>query len=359
MRLVCPNCAAQYEVDDSAIPDNGRDVQCANCGNTWFQGPAAGADNIGAEHEAEPIAAPTPRATDPAVFDILREEVAHETTVRNSEIAAAERDAAEAMPHAQQDIEIHEDAADRPAPESDGDTPMGAYNAESYPLEDTTNDDGEVNIAHDATGDATERSDESDASEPGDQSGDAQDSGQNDNDSLPAETFAVRARAGRAKLRANRADIERAHRQRQQISTEDADAPTQFEEIAPTAQPTEGEVENGAETEARNHASLPEIKELQESLRIARDKANRAGPAELEVTNPKRRGGRTGFFAAVLLALILVAAYALKAQIIAAAPQTQPYLNQYTALVDVGRRELAVAVDAIAGLVRDLVAKYR
>ncbi len=42
MRLVCPNCSAQYEIDGSMIPDEGRDVQCSNCGHTWFElpGPA-------------------------------------------------------------------------------------------------------------------------------------------------------------------------------------------------------------------------------------------------------------------------------------------------------------------------------
>ncbi|WP_298492936.1 zinc-ribbon domain-containing protein [uncultured Maritimibacter sp.] len=39
MRLVCPNCGAQYEVDDRVIPEGGRDVQCSNCGNAWFQRP--------------------------------------------------------------------------------------------------------------------------------------------------------------------------------------------------------------------------------------------------------------------------------------------------------------------------------
>jgi predicted Zn finger-like uncharacterized protein len=39
MRLICPNCDAQYEVGDSAIPAGGRDVQCSNCGNTWYQLP--------------------------------------------------------------------------------------------------------------------------------------------------------------------------------------------------------------------------------------------------------------------------------------------------------------------------------
>ena len=37
MRLICPNCDAEYEVDDAAIPREGRYVQCSNCGNAWFQ----------------------------------------------------------------------------------------------------------------------------------------------------------------------------------------------------------------------------------------------------------------------------------------------------------------------------------
>ena len=37
MRLICPNCDAEYQVDDAAIPEAGRDVQCSNCGHAWFQ----------------------------------------------------------------------------------------------------------------------------------------------------------------------------------------------------------------------------------------------------------------------------------------------------------------------------------
>ena len=37
MRLVCPNCDAQYELAEGTIPAEGRDVQCSNCGHAWFQ----------------------------------------------------------------------------------------------------------------------------------------------------------------------------------------------------------------------------------------------------------------------------------------------------------------------------------
>ncbi|MBV1867028.1 MAG: zinc-ribbon domain-containing protein [Marinosulfonomonas sp.] len=67
MRLICPNCDAQYEVDDSVIPENGRDVQCSNCGNTWFQNAAGwedeaapAEDNAATEQTDELTAPPEP-----------------------------------------------------------------------------------------------------------------------------------------------------------------------------------------------------------------------------------------------------------------------------------------------------------
>ncbi|MFZ3581382.1 zinc-ribbon domain-containing protein [Loktanella sp. DJP18] len=50
MRLICPNCGAQYEVGADVIPDVGRDVQCSNCGHTWFEhpdAPSAAAEELG------------------------------------------------------------------------------------------------------------------------------------------------------------------------------------------------------------------------------------------------------------------------------------------------------------------------
>lgn len=80
MRLVCPNCDAEYEVDDAAIPRAGRDVQCSNCGHAWFQthpevageqadtAAAFDRDEVGpeavvtAEAEAEPVSEPVAEA---------------------------------------------------------------------------------------------------------------------------------------------------------------------------------------------------------------------------------------------------------------------------------------------------------
>lgn len=42
MRITCPNCLAQYEVDTKLLPADGREVQCSACNHIWFQpaGPA-------------------------------------------------------------------------------------------------------------------------------------------------------------------------------------------------------------------------------------------------------------------------------------------------------------------------------
>ncbi|MEY4983184.1 MAG: hypothetical protein RIR62_1450 [Pseudomonadota bacterium] len=110
MRLICPNCDAIYEVDDSAIPDGGRDVQCSNCGHAWFQLPewaeAETADEaalFGAQDpEPAPAAAaepdPTPeimpemqrRTLDEDVLAVLREEAEREAAARRAEAPAME-----------------------------------------------------------------------------------------------------------------------------------------------------------------------------------------------------------------------------------------------------------------------------
>lgn len=109
MRLICPNCGAQYEVPDEVIPQEGRDVQCSSCSNTWFQThpdqDRALADEIDAP-SVEPIGSPPAQETDPApepsapqppstpakqrsldpnIADVLREEAKLEAAARAAE----------------------------------------------------------------------------------------------------------------------------------------------------------------------------------------------------------------------------------------------------------------------------------
>lgn len=62
MRLVCPNCEAKYEVPEDAIPETGRDVQCANCGHAWYQMRSRAAAEPAAAPAPAPVAAPAPLA---------------------------------------------------------------------------------------------------------------------------------------------------------------------------------------------------------------------------------------------------------------------------------------------------------
>lgn len=80
MRITCPNCAAQYEVDGSLFPDEGREVQCSSCDTVWMQAP---------EPKVPPIRldAPAPKPSDrmpAAERDALRSAVAEEIAVRDS-----------------------------------------------------------------------------------------------------------------------------------------------------------------------------------------------------------------------------------------------------------------------------------
>lgn len=120
MRITCPNCGAQYEVPEDAIPESGRDVQCSACGHTWLETgtaalvlrPTAGEEpaapvveaevevevepepepepEVEPEPEPEPEPAPLPHpppprpALAPEVAAILREEAERERSARGT-----------------------------------------------------------------------------------------------------------------------------------------------------------------------------------------------------------------------------------------------------------------------------------
>ena len=36
MIITCPNCNKQFKIDNTLIPDEGRDLQCGSCNHIWF-----------------------------------------------------------------------------------------------------------------------------------------------------------------------------------------------------------------------------------------------------------------------------------------------------------------------------------
>jgi len=60
MRLVCPNCDSNYEVDLSLFPEEGREVQCSNCEHKWTQMPVQNTPAMVLDPGAE-VTAKTPQ----------------------------------------------------------------------------------------------------------------------------------------------------------------------------------------------------------------------------------------------------------------------------------------------------------
>ena len=84
MRLTCPNCDAQYEIDDALVPSQGRDVECSACGQVWFQpGPAAAAQTASPAAGPEAAARPLNRQLSASVLSILQDEVDFERRARS------------------------------------------------------------------------------------------------------------------------------------------------------------------------------------------------------------------------------------------------------------------------------------
>jgi|GEM_PF-5647202 len=84
MRLVCPKCDSQYEVDLSLFPEEGREVQCSNCEEVWIQYPVT--DPLDPPMRLDAMAATAPRPSDrldEAERSSLREAVAEEIDVQN------------------------------------------------------------------------------------------------------------------------------------------------------------------------------------------------------------------------------------------------------------------------------------
>ncbi len=342
MRLVCPNCAAVYEVADEAIPQNGRDVQCAECGDTWFQEKrpslrkpvapqvrvpamedddeddaeeaalprtglrasegATGQDNDLDEDDDEGDAAPvfssrhrdTKGKVDPSVLDILRSEAERETAAR----------------------EADDKGHTAPAPQID------------------------------ATGE--------DADE--------------DPEALAQRARDVRERLTAARNRGSRITFAGDKDETpdrgggggaQTLDDEDDDEDVQI--AAAVARNLRRPVAENPQSSAPGQPgsrALPDVEELNSSLRSTSDKG-RAREAKRAQKAAKRdaagTSGRIGFYVAILIVLLLVAAYVLNERLALALPAAEPFLVTYVALADQARLLLADGFDAVVALVRDVL----
>jgi len=291
MKLICPNCGAQYQIDADVIPEAGRDVQCSNCGHTWFERPGASEaaeEGFGAmETLAEPdVTAPAPAAETPpapempdqssfedtvgddapteftrkpldnSVADILQEEAAREQAARIADVPEAPSIETQVeMPVAEPAVDIP-DVPDVPEIPDIPETP----NVPEVDLPKMEEDLPDVDASMD-----------------------------------DEET-----RSRIARLRGEEANI------------------------AAVA----------AATAASRKEVLPDIDEINSTLRSSAERGEMPEPMPEQVGKTNKRGFRFGFYLGILLILALVLLYIFADQIIAAAPALEGAISGYVTMVD-------------------------
>jgi len=114
MRIVCPACNAQYEIDSALLPLEGREVQCSACGNVWFQA------HPDATTRSAPTAAPAGPRHMPVMPDRDPEPAPTATPQDTPDRAAPKPQRAEAEPATRPErSEIQDDSQPAPRPVDD------------------------------------------------------------------------------------------------------------------------------------------------------------------------------------------------------------------------------------------------
>lgn len=284
MRLTCPNCGAQYEVPDEVIPVEGRDVQCSNCGDTWFQlhPSAAASDDLGVD---------------------LDDSLDDSDALADLEEALAE------------------DPQDDETPEDDGDADW---------------DEAEVDDIDDAAVADPEPQKPKPDPEP-------QDDGTRRPRGLdPAITSILREEADReAHLRAAETGGLESQPDLGLVDTDDAAARDRRRQSEDRMAQMRGETPTRAALDARGprREQLPDIEEINSTLRAGAEKVapSVAKPDEDAPVARRRSGFGRGFLFAILMGVALVFTYANAPQIAQSLPQADPFLSAFVASVDQAR----------------------
>ncbi len=343
MRLICPNCDAEYEVDAAAIPDGGRDVQCSACGHSWFQLPpgalaekedeaalfdppvdVTAPEEPPSEEEAVPghpaeASSPEPegeaageavppakvgRSLDESLMAVLRDEAERESAARRAEGVGLETQTE--MPLA-------------------GSTPTGSAQASADETVGETASKAAAETAAETTSEtAAKTADEVAARTPADS---ADEPAAGASPELGPATAAMRKIA---KLRG--------------------------QAVAPPAGPAEAEsgADSGSDSAApaeegsARRERLPEIDEINSTLRAASEKRRVDEGAVAHTIKQARapRGGFRGGFLTVMVLVILGAALYIAAPFVAdRVPALQPALMAYLHAVD----GLRIGLDALVG----------
>ncbi len=317
MRLTCPNCGAQYEVPDDVIPAEGRDVQCSDCGTTWFQ---EGSDAAAAAIAKAVVDVPPEKAT-PEVAEAYD---APEADVSSQEDFATPPEDHLEEDHTADDVEDETSQAEEPEEE------------QAQDAEDFSSDEEEVDPEEDAT----------------------------DPEPQPE-------RAKQRGLDASVADIlrEEAKREAALRAAEATGLETQPDLGLATPSPddTEQRAQQTRERMARlrgedpdvpeedfsgsRRGLLPDIEEINSSLRGGYEVPSAAaahGLAYDEAPQQRRSGFLRGFMVAILIAAAATLIYLYSATLAVYVPEAEPLLQDYVDWVNETRVWLHTQVEQLA-----------
>ncbi|MGV8986194.1 MAG: zinc-ribbon domain-containing protein [Cypionkella sp.] len=297
MRLVCPNCDAEYEVDDTAIPLAGRDVQCSNCGHAWFQAHTS----VLAE-----------QADEEALFGAPQVPIAPEPEA----VLEAEAVAVQA---AATDVE----AATPAAPEANA-TPDTAFEAE--PTSDTNLAEPYVSAGAEAGAPATRNIDES--------------------------VLAVLREEAAREAAARRSETPPALETQTEMPLEpEAERRVSRTKVTPAME----QPAPAAEAVRSRGDRLPAIEEINSTLRATSDRAGDSAEDALPnllAQRHSRSGFSQGFLLLVLLGVVILALYVFAPLIAAKVPALAGEASAYVAAVDTVRHWLDTEIKALIGVLR-------
>ena len=304
MRLICPNCSAQYEIDVTLIPDEGRDVQCSNCGHTWFELPPALTVAEGAAPEVEE--APDEEQTDelPSETEDTPDTPSHAALA----IAAASEDD-------DSDDEIYEASPDTSLPdddEEDWDIPARPASTPATPRRPV--DAASVDILkEEAAREMSQRR------------------------ATPTSRIETQSDLGLEDIR-RRQTPSRALRARMAHLKEDEAESRPAPEGQDLGPPSQAELVSNTDYQAPRRDLLPDIDEINSTLKSTK---KREGSSEAT----QKSGFRAGFLLMTLAAIFLIVIYAQAPAIARALPGSEGALISY---VD-GANSLRDWVDGLMG----------
>lgn len=300
MRLICPNCGAQYEIPDGVIPENGRDVQCSNCGDTWFQQhPDQNPDVTTSDDLGEPA---PPEEWDPGLEKETTQEPVSDSKPE-PEVAAAPEPEPQPEPV----------AAPREPVDQEPDVPLEATVPTNEPQRRALDPEVADLLRQEAEQEKLARAAEAQALES------QPDLGLDNADQDEATRRAREAQERMARMRGE------------------------------TAATASAEAAAVAAAASSRRDLLPDIDEINSTLRASNERRTPVDEdgAEYPEPEPQKGGFRSGFLLMILIAIIAVCVYLYAAQISAALPMAEPWLNSYVAAVDAGRAWLDAQLSGV------------